>query len=83
MAVDPDVTILHALRFRANRRDFQDRLAVVRKIQADLGDEVERLTAVERWDEVVTRGIGVWAQDRDNIFRFLKVSIGRKLSCSD
>lgn len=60
-------------RFRENLQEYQDYLPLTERAQSQLRDDVELLQSQESWDPATQRGIAVWVDDRENIFRFLRV----------
>ena len=74
MTVDPSSSLSPAERLlRDNRQQYQDHLLLIERVQAGLKKDIERLQSQEGWDIPAQQGIAAWADDKDNVFRFLQV----------
>ena len=60
-------------RFKANKQSFADHLAVTEQLQAELSKDVQELADQDGWDETTRQGVNAWLEDKEVIFRFLKV----------
>lgn len=75
MTIDPSSSLTPAeRRFQDTRQEYRDYLPLTGQVQADLREDVEQLQSQEGWDLPTQQGIAAWVEDRDTIFRFLKVS---------
>ena len=62
-------------RFRQRRQEYQSYLPLIERVQADLEDHIEQLRTLSGWDIPTQRGISEWLEDRDSIFRALRVRL--------
>ena len=60
-------------RFDTNRLDYQNYLLLIQRVQRELQEDVDEAQLQEGWDAATQQGIAAWADDRDSIFRFLRV----------
>ena len=64
---------LHELRFKANQQAYQEYLPLAEILQQDLRQDAEQLQSQEGWDLATQQGVANWVEDRDSVFRFIKV----------
>jgi hypothetical protein len=60
--------------FHRHREEYQRYLHLTEAVQSELLGDVEELRAQEGWDEETSSGVQDWIEDKDSIWRLLRVS---------
>lgn len=60
--------------FKRHQEEYQRYIHLTESVQRELLEDVEELRAQEGWDEEVHTGVTDWVQDKDSIWRLLRVS---------
>lgn len=55
------------------QQQYLDYLSLTEQVQANLKEDVDQLRSQEGWDHATALGVDEWVEDRDSIWRVLRV----------